>query len=118
MGTGGEPDLVEREAHVPVPVERAHHEPQPAVVVRVVGRGKRPRRELTKAVMQPVDHLHGRGGIVLPGAQRALGHVDELPEPVRRVVVVGSLIAEHDEPSHPLAVQPATSPRTRNSVAP
>lgn len=66
IGTGGKPDLVKRQAHVSVPVKRANHEPQLAVVVHVLGRGERPRRELTKAVMKSADHLHGRGGVILP----------------------------------------------------
>ena len=61
--SAGEADLVEREVHVRVPVHGAHDQAYLAGLVAMLVARERAGRDLTQAVVQPVDRLHRGGGI-------------------------------------------------------
>lgn len=119
VAAGGEPDLVERESNVSVPVEHALDQPQLVVLVADVTAREWAVGDLAQAAVQAVDDLDGRCRVVRRGSERALGDIDELAESVRGVVAVRALVVERDQLPYALAVEPrAPSPWTRTSGEP
>ena len=110
----GHPDLVESQMNVVLPGHRLHEQSNLAVLIRNATVGERPTRELSEDVVQAVDRLHGRRGVLKWRLrQRALRDVDQEPHPVSDVLVESRLELQAQRREEPVLVQVARDSRER-----
>ena len=90
----GQPDLVESQVDVGVPVHHRDHEPQPANLVVVAAIRELTTHQLAETVVEAVERLDSCGRVEERRfRQPPFGHVDQHPEAIGHVFVEGSFQA-------------------------